>query len=93
MCKSFRERIRLFLNRNKRYKSIEENGLNVLVETEGSKARTEKRRFLINMFFTVVSAVAAVAAAIFAALTYINSKRKAMTARAMERPELVISAV
>ena len=46
---------------------------NVLVETEGSKARTEKRRFLINMFFTVVSAVAAVAAAIFAALTYINS--------------------
>ena len=72
MCKSFRERIRLFLNRNKRYKSIEENGLNVLVETEGSKARTEKRRFLINMFFTV-SAVAAVAAAIFAALTYINS--------------------
>lgn len=73
MCKSFRERIRLFLNRNKRYKSIEENGLNVLVETEGSKARTEKRRFLINMFFTVVSAFAAVAAAIFAALTYINS--------------------
>ena len=73
MCKSFRERIRLFLNRNKRYKSIEENGLNVLVETEGSKARTEKRRCLINMFFTVVSAVAAVAAAIFAALTYINS--------------------
>lgn len=73
MCKSFRERIRLFLNRNKRYKSIGENGLNVLVETEGSKARTEKRQFLINMFFTVVSAVAAVAAAIFAALTYINS--------------------
>lgn len=73
MCKSFRERIRLFLNRNKRYKSIGENGLNVLVETEGSKARTEKRRFLINMFFTVVSAAAAVAAAIFAALTYINS--------------------
>lgn len=73
MCKSFRERIRLFLNRNKRYKSIGENGLNVLVETEGSKARTEKRRFLINMFFTVVSAVSAVAAAIFAALTYINS--------------------
>lgn len=73
MCKSFRERIRSFLDRNKRYKFIEENGLNVLVETEGSKARTEKRRFLINMFFAVVSAVAAVAAAIFAALTYINS--------------------
>ena len=73
MCKSFREKIRLFLNRNNRYKFIEENGLNVLVETEGSKALTEKRRFLVNMFFTVVSAAAAVAAAIFAALTYINS--------------------
>lgn len=73
MCKSFREKIRLFLNRNKRYKFIEENGLNVLVETENSKARTEKRWFLVNMFFTVVSAVAAVAAAIFAALTYVNS--------------------
>lgn len=62
-----------FLNRNKRYKVIEENGLNVLVETEGSKARTEKRRFFINVFFTVISAIAAVASAIFAALAYINS--------------------
>lgn len=67
------KRLNNFLNRNKRYKSIQENGLNVLVETESSKARTEKRRFLINMFFTVISAVSAVAAAIFAALTYINS--------------------
>ena len=52
---------------------MQENGLNVLVETEGSKARTEKRRFFINMLFTVISAISAVAAAIFAALTYINS--------------------
>lgn len=66
-------KIKNFLNRNKRYKTIQENGLNVLVETEGSKARTEKRRFLINMLLTGISAVAAVAAAIFAALTYINS--------------------
>lgn len=66
-------KIKEFLNRDKRYKVVQENGLNVLVETEGSKARTEKRRFLINIFFTVVSAVAAVAAAIFAALAYIHS--------------------
>lgn len=66
-------RLRKFLNRNKRYKTMQENGLNVLVETEGSKARTEKRRFFINMLFTVISAISAVAAAIFAALTYINS--------------------
>lgn len=68
-----RKKINRFANRNKRYKEIKENGLNVLVETEGSKARTEKRRFLINLCFTVVSAIAAVVAAIFAALTYINS--------------------
>ena len=66
-------KIKDFLNRDKRYKLVQENGLNVLVETEGSKARTEKRRFLINISVTVISAVAAVAAAIFAALTYINS--------------------
>lgn len=73
MFKSLKWKIKLFLNRNKRFKTIEENGLNVLVETENSKARTEKRRFLVNLFFTVISAISAVAAAIFAALTYINS--------------------
>lgn len=66
-------KIKEFLNRDKRYKVVQENGLNVLVETEGSKARTEKRRFLINISVTVISAIAAVAAAIFAALTYIHS--------------------
>lgn len=66
-------KIKDFLNRDKRYKLVQENGLNVLVETDGSKARTEKRRFLINVSVTVISAIAAVAAAIFAALTYINS--------------------
>lgn len=66
-------KIKEFLNRDKRYKVVQEGGLNVLVETEGSKARTEKRRFLINMSVTVISAIAAVAAAIFAALTYIHS--------------------
>lgn len=66
-------KIKEFPNRDKRYKVVQENGLNVLVETEGSKARTEKRRFLINMSVTVISAIAAVAAAIFAALTYIHS--------------------
>lgn len=73
MCKSIKRKLKLFFNRNKRYKTIEENGLHVLVETENSKARTEKRRFLVNLFFTVISAVAAVAAAIFAAPAYINS--------------------
>lgn len=66
-------KIKEFLNRDKRYKVVQEGGLNVLVETEGSKARTEKRRFLINISVTVISAIAAVAAAIFAALTYIHS--------------------
>lgn len=66
-------KIKEFLNRDKRYKVVQENGLNVLVETESSKARTEKRRFLINISVTVISAIAAVAAAIFAALTYIHS--------------------
>lgn len=73
MFKTLKQKLKLFFNRNKRYKIVEENGLNVLVETEGSKARTEKRRFLINLFFTVISAISAVAAAIFAALTYINT--------------------
>lgn len=66
-------KIKEFPNRDKRYKVVQENGLNVLVETEGSKARTEKRRFLINISVTVISAIAAVAAAIFAALAYIHS--------------------
>lgn len=66
-------KIKEFLNRDKRYKVVQEGGLNVLVETEGSKARTEKRRFLINISVTAISAIAAVAAAIFAALTYIHS--------------------
>lgn len=70
---SWRNKLKRFLYRNKRYKTIQENGLNVLVETEGSKARTEKWRFLVNIFFTIVSSVAAVTAAVFAALTYINS--------------------
>lgn len=52
---------------------VEENGLNVLVETENSKARTEKRRFLVNMLLSCISAISAITAAIFAALTYINS--------------------
>lgn len=62
-----------WLNRNKRYKVIEENGVNVLVETEASKSRRSDRREIINMFLTFVSAIAAVIAAIFAALAYINA--------------------
>lgn len=62
-----------WLNRNKRYKIVEENGINVLVETEASKSRRSNRREIINMLFTFISAVAAVVAAIFSALAYINS--------------------
>ncbi len=66
------EALRNFLNKDKRYKQIQENGLNVLVETESSKARTEKRRFFVNTLIALISAIAAVTAAIFAALAYIN---------------------
>ena len=66
-------KLKKFFNRNKRYKIVHEDGLNVLVETEWSKARTEKRRFLINMLLSVISAISAIAAAVFSALTYINS--------------------
>lgn len=72
-AKSLKQKAKNFLFGEKLYKQIEENGLNVLVETEGSKAKTEKRRFLINVLLTFISALAAVVAAIFAALTYINA--------------------
>lgn len=68
-----KSKIKKFVFGEKLYKEIKENGLNVLVETEGSKAKTDKRRFLINVLLTVISALAAVVAAIFAALTYINA--------------------
>ena len=54
-------------------KPYRENGLNVLVEPKAQKHAREKRRFFINVLLSIISTVAAVAAAIFAALTYINS--------------------
>lgn len=63
----------LFVNRNKRYTVVHRDGLNILVETEESKYKSEKRRSQINTLFSFVSAVAAIVAAVFAALTYINS--------------------
>ena len=71
--KNLKEKIRKTLFGEKLYKEIKENGLNVLVETEGSKAKTNKRRFLINVFLTIISTLAAVIAAIFAALAYFNT--------------------
>lgn len=62
----------LFLNRNKRFETVQRDGLNVLVETPESQAKRAERRDHLNMFFTCVSAVAAVVAAIFAALAYVN---------------------
>ena len=57
----------------KRYEVVHPDGLNVLVETAGSKAQTEQRRFLLNVCISAISAVSAIVAAVFAALTYINS--------------------
>lgn len=65
--------IKRFLYRNRRYETVLQNGLNVLVETEASKAKRAERREYINMFITLISATAAIVAAVFAALTYINS--------------------
>lgn len=66
-------RIKSFINRNKRYELHRtEEGLNVLVETAASKARTEKTRFLITLIISLVSALAAVVAAVFAILAYIK---------------------
>lgn len=62
-----------FLNRNKRYELHKtEDGLNILVETEASKARTEKNRFLISVCISICSTVAAIVAAVFAVLAYIK---------------------
>ena len=62
-----------FLNRNKRYELRKtEDGLNILVETEASKARTEKNRFLISLVFSICSTLAAIIAAVFAILAYIE---------------------
>lgn len=70
---NIRSKIKGILYRNRRYQTIQMDGMNVLVETEASKAKRAERRDIINMFFTFVSAIAAVVAAIFAALTYVNS--------------------
>ena len=48
-------------------------GFNILVETPASKARTEKSRFLISLFVSVISTVASVIAAVFAILAYIKA--------------------
>lgn len=66
-------RFKKWLYRNRRYTIAQREGMNVLVETEESRAKRAERREVINMFFTVISAVAAVIAAIFAAAPYINS--------------------
>lgn len=66
-------RLRKFLERNKRYELHQtSDGLNILVETEASKACTEKSRFLITLFISAISALAAVVAAVFAILAYIK---------------------
>ena len=66
------KKLKSFLYRNRRYEVVQRDGLNLLVETEASKSKRAERREIVNMFFTVVSAVAAVIAAVFAALAYIN---------------------
>ena len=67
-----KNKVKNFLCRNRRYEIVQRDGMNVLVETNESKAKRAERRELLNMFLTFVSAVAAVIAAVFAALTYVN---------------------
>lgn len=62
-----------YRNRSKRYTVVRRDGLNVMVETDESKYKSEKRRSRINLVFVIISSVAAIIAAVFAALTYINS--------------------
>lgn len=71
--KKFRDKLKRFLYRNRRYEVVRQNDLNVLVETDNSRARRSEQREKINMFFTFISAVAAVIAAIFSALAYVNA--------------------
>ena len=49
----------------RKFQIVQRDGLNVLVETEESKAHTEKRRFIITTAIAAVSALAAIAAAVF----------------------------
>lgn len=48
----------------RKFTIVQRDGLNVLVETNESKARTEKRRFVITTAIAAVSALAAIAAAV-----------------------------
>lgn len=70
---NFKKKFKAWYTRNRRYHVVQQNGLNVLVETDASRARRAERREILNMCFTLVSALAAVVAAIFAALTYIHA--------------------
>lgn len=58
----------------KRYYLQNIEGLNHLVETPESKARTEKTRFIISIVISSVSAIAAIAAAVFAYISAIAVK-------------------
>lgn len=71
--KAFWKKLRQWPVRHKRYKMIQENGINVWVETEASKAKTEKLRFFVNVWLSVISTLAAIVAAVFSALSYINN--------------------
>lgn len=66
-------KLKNFINRNKRYEMYHSSdGINTLVETPASKARTEKNRFLISLFFTIISTITSIIAAVFAILAYIK---------------------
>ena len=73
ILKKIKSKVKGFLYRNRRYQAVRREGLNVLVETESSRSRRAERRENINMLLTFVSAVAAVVAAIFATISYINA--------------------
>lgn len=72
--KSLKERFHIWATRNKEYEIHRmAEGLDVMVETEASYRRTEKSRFIITIIVSMISTAAAIVAAVFAVLAYINA--------------------
>lgn len=58
----------------KRYYIQNIEGLGHMVETPESKARTEKARFIVTVVISSISALAAIAAAVFAYISAVGVK-------------------
>lgn len=66
-------KIKKWMYRNRRYTCVKQDDLNILVETDASRARRAERREVFNMILSAISAIAAIIAAVFATLAYINA--------------------